>query len=328
MKLNPANQPDKIFLSSDDPLDTPSGFSTSGHVSLANTSYHTFTVNLKQPVLNCAGIQLGTFVQANTPGDGPCISDYEASRIGFLYYKQASSLTAPNPDTTELRQIYLLASSSLVLDPTENWTNRYFSSYADLVSALNNASTALGAGPSGGADVVFIYDQVNRRICWYGTDNTKLYMPAGYNDPQAQGWIKYTLSDLSPLPYGKTLNQRLGFTNQSYNFDYQRMGGTTSASYIYANGFPNLVRTNSITLRTSFHSQSSVNSKDNRDVLAVIPQQVPFLGVNDFQCNTTHFLRNIPETLQSLTVSMLDDAGQPYWVDNNVNTLIELLCNY
>ena len=334
MKTNPGNQPDKIFLSSDDQIDVLNGNGGSPLQELTtnNTSYNSFTINLKEPVLSCKGIQLASFVQPNTPGDGPCISDYETSHIGFFYYKQSALATAPA--YADMKQLYLLSSKNVSdtgsVGTEGNWMNRYFSSYADLVIALNNASVALGAGPAGGPDITFGYDTTHRRIYFFGNDNTAAYMPAGYSDPLLTDWMTYnmTLWGAIPIPYGKTLNQRLGFTNQSYNFNTQAYGGTTSASYIYPNGFPNLFRTGSITLRTSFHNQSSINSKDNRDVLAVVPQSVPFLGVNIYNPKISHFLTNIPETVQQLTISFFDDANQPYWVDDNVSTTIELLCSY
>ena len=331
LKSNPANQPDKIFLASDDAIDALSsgGDAPLGELKPSNTSYNSFKIDLKQSIFACKGIQLASFVQANTPGDGACISDYECA-IGFLYYKQSSLSTAPS--SGDLKQLYLLASTNVTdtgsVGTEGSWINRYFSSYADLVVALNSASVNLGAGPAGGADITFAYDTTHRRIYFYGNDNTAAYMPAGYSDPLVVDFINNNTPGLNPVPQSKTLNQRLGFTTQAYNYNTQSYGGTGAAVYIYPNGYPNLIRTGSITLRTSFHNQSSINSKDNRDVLAVVPTSVPFLGVNIYSPKISHWLSNIPETVQQLTISFYDDANQPYWVDDNVSTTIELLCSY
>ena len=328
-KVNPANKPDRLYLSSDDAIDVP----VPSPRDAGNDVYDSFTINLVQPVLGCDGLQVASFVQPNTPGDGPCIPDYQASGIGFLYYKTDDNTTEPT--VSNLLQLYLLASTESVVQPPatiDNWVNRYYSSYQDFVDVLNNAAIALGAGPAGGPDVEFYYDATLRKIAFRGLDNTKYYMPAGYSDYAVIDFYNNTLIPnykWPVVPWGYTLNQRVGFTNKRYNDVYQwKQGGTSAANFIYPYGYPNLVRTGSITLRTNFNYQSSINSKDNRDVLAVIPQSVPFLGVNEFQYNLNHYLTNIPETVQQMTIRMYDDQGQPYPVGNNVQTTIELLATF
>lgn len=320
-KPNPSNMPDRIYISSDDANDVVK----SVPYAYAPDAYSDFTINLRQPVLKASGIQLNSMIQPNTPADGPCIPDYQAI-IGFMYYKQAAPNTAPVAG--ELQQLYLLASSQIVEQtPVPTNVNRYFSSYSDFVVALNAAAVALAAGPASGPDVEFYYDSTVRKIAFRGLDNTKYYMPAGYNDPLVSAEIATTLPGFTPLPLGYTLNLRVGFMEQFYSFSQQAIGGAAVA-YTYPYGYPNLVRTGSVTLRTNFNSQSSIDSKDNRDLLAVVPIQVPFLGVNDFQYNMNHYLTNVPETIQQLNIRMYDDQGQPYPVGNNVQTTIELLVTY
>lgn len=324
-KVNPSNQPDRIYISSDDAVDVP----VVRTFDVDDATYNNFTINLQQPILNCDGIQLASFVQPNVPADGPCIPDYQAARIGFMYYKTAAAGVAPI--STDLQVLYFVSSLDQV-QPSPNtvpdYANRYFSSYTDFVAALNDVATFIANGPAGGPDVEFFYDATLKKIAFRGLDNTKYYMPAGYNDPLVVAFITTFCSDLSPIPYGYTLNQRVGFNNQQYNYNDQKLGGITAVDYIYPYGYPNLVRTGSITIRTNFNYQSSINSKDNRDVLAVVSVNVPFLGVNNFQYNLNHYLTNVPETIQQITIRMYDDQGQPYPVGNNVQTAIELLATY
>lgn len=328
-KISPGNQPDRLFISSDDAIDVPVNSQINGAPELY--SYNTFTIPLKEPILRCDGLQLASFVQPNAPADGPCIPDYQASAIGFCYYKQATANTAPVD--ADLRVLYLLASSADVVSyPSDlaNWNNRFFSSYSDFVVALNNAAVALAAGPAGGPDVEFYWDSTERKIAMRGLDNTKYYMTAGYDDIPVRNWIASQAPTYgwSPIPYGYTLNVRVGFTAKNYRFANQKPGGTNANNYIYPFGFPNLVRTGSISVRTNFTYQSTANTKDQRDLLAVVPVSVPFLGVNNFQYNLNHYLCNIPESIQQITIRMYDDQGQPYPVLNSVQTTIELLTTY
>jgi len=328
--ISPGNQPNRLFISSDDAADMP----ILPSVNLFNTdlySYNQFTIALREPVLRCDGVQVATFVQPNSPADGACIPDYQASAIGFCYYKQAAAGVAPIE--SDLQVLYLLSSQSTV-EPSPNTVpdnlNRYFASYQDFVDALNAAAAYLANGPVGGPDVQFYYDTTQRRIAFRGLDNTKYYMSAGYNDTLVNNWIdqNVALYGWSPVPYGYTLNVRVGFDEKSFVYYNQKPGGITDANYIYPYGNPNLVRTASVTLRANFTNQSTMNSKDNRDVLAVIPMTVPFLGVNTYTFTINQYLRNVPDAIQQITIRMFDDQGQPFNVGNNVQTQIELLLNY
>lgn len=335
-KMNHANQPDRLYLSSDDAIDAPVPLLTKTG---DQNSYSGFTINLQQPIIKCKGVQLASFVQTNTPGDGPCIPDYIASYIGFMYYKSATSMTTVVGQSAKLNVLYLLASTSApdltTYASSNGYQNRYFASYSDFVGVLNNA--AIDQGASGIPDVQFFYDSTTRKIFFAGQDSTKYYVPAGYDDPNVQTLIPTLVGTLSPIPYGYTLNTRVGFNNKVTDLTQQKVGVTwvnlasvnlTFTNGVIPGGYPNLVRTTSVTLRTNFNYQSSINSKDNRDVLAVIPYSVPFLGVNNFQYTLNHYLTNVPETIQQITIQMYDDAGQPLPMGNNVDTLVEIHCSY
>lgn len=343
-KSNHSNQPDRVFLSSDDAILAP--VAETKRNDQDQNSYNSFTIDLQQPIIKSRGVQLASFVQTNTPGDGPCIPDYIASIIGFYYYKSPTSspLTAAALIPANLNKIYLLASTSPpdnTTSPPNSWQNRYFSSYADFVSVLNYAAadlTTSGSPPV--PDVQFYYDTTSRKIFFAGTDTNRYYLSTGFDDPNVQAAIAATSFPAgygNPIPYGYTLNNRIGFNNQVTDLTQQLVGVVytnqasillTTANSIVPGGFPNLVRSQSVTLRTNFNYQSSINSKDNRDILAVVPYNVPFLGVNNFQYTLNHYLTNVPETLQQIQIRMYDDAGQPLSMGNNVVTLLELLVSY
>lgn len=314
---NSSTQPNRIFISSDDAESKQGG--------IDSTTYNTFSITLREQIIGCKGIQLASFIQPNVPADGACIPDYTASITGFLYYR-SSSAGAGGMASATLQHKYLLASTNIIPNPTNGNTNRYFSSYTDFVSAMNNSISWIDGG---NPDIILYYDSTNRRIYFQGTNPAYYYTPAGSQDPAVIAYIK-TLSYYNPRPLGYTLNQRIGFTNPYYSLGQQQQGSATVSPTlaIYPQGYPNLVRTGSITIRTNFNNQSSINSQDKRDVLDVVPVQVPFLGVNEYQTTLNNFLTSVPDTLQQLTFSLFDEAGQPYPVDNSTTTAIELYVIY
>ena len=340
--VSPGNQPDRIFLNSDDSPDYGSYPVPTTQAALNKIttpySYTSFSYALPAPALNLEGIQLASFSQTNCPGDGPCIPDYQAAVIGFMYYRcpVGNAGLAPYNSAGTLINSYILgqcffySSTNQVTNtpnPVLTSTNRYFSSYADFVTGLNAAATANVAG-----DIQFGYDATLKKIYWWGTDPTYSYMPAGSVDLPVANRILAVWGTSVNVPYTFTLNQRVGFANESYNFIFQKPGTATSggatASWIYPFGFPNLVRTNTITIRTNFNPQATMNSKNNRDVLAVVQVNVPFLGVNQYQAKLNNFLVNVPQVIQNLSFSFWDDQGQPYPTQNNANATMELLLTY
>ena len=156
-KMNHANQPDRLYLSSDDAIDVPNALTI---VDADQSAYSGFTINLQQPIIKCKGVQLASFVQTNTPGDGPCIPDYIASYIGFMYYKTNAPMTTVVGQAANLHVLYLLASTAppdlSTYASVNGYQNRYFSSYNDFVTVLNNA--AIDQGTTGTPDVQFYYD--------------------------------------------------------------------------------------------------------------------------------------------------------------------------
>lgn len=315
---NSGSQPNRIYVSSDD-ADAKQG-------GIDSTSYNTFSITLREQVVGCKGIQLASFIQPNVPADGACIPDYTASITGFLYYRTSTAGVGSITSATVLQQRYFIASTNIIPNPTNTYTNRYYSSYTDFVATLNSAVSHVDGGSP---DIIFYYDSTNRRIYFQGTNPSYYYTPAGSQDPQVITFMK-AQSYHNPTPYGYTLNQRIGFTNPYYLIAQQQQGSATVSPTlaIYPQGYPNLVRTGFITIRTNFNNQSSINSKDKRDVLGVVPVQVPFLGVNEYQTTLNNFLTNVPDTLQQLTFSLFDEAGQPYPVDNSTTTAVELYVIY
>lgn len=340
--ISPGNQPDRVFINSDDSPEygsypTPTLQSQLTRIA-APFSYSGFNYALSMPALNVEGIQLASFSQTNAPGDGPCIPDYQASVIGFMYYRTpVANAGLPPYDSAGnlingygLNYVYFLSSTNQVTNtpnPVLTYTNRYFSSYTDFVTGLNAAATATAAG-----DIQFGYDATLKKIYWWGTNSLYTYMPAGSTDLPVAAYILSVAGGLNPVPYTFTLNQRVGFANESYNFIWQKPGvataGGAAANWIYPFGYPNLVRTNTITVRTNFNPQSSINSKNQRDVLAVVQVNVPFLGVNQYQAKLNKYLVNVPPVLQNLNITFWDDQGQPYPTCNNANTNLEMLISY
>ena len=319
-----ANQPDRLFLDSSMVVLVPESLNEyPTELNQASYEYNSLNFTLKQPILACKGVCLSSFTQVNNAADGPCIPDYIASDCGFLYYKYADG---ESPDTTNLKVVALDPTYDMVtaVGAAKNKVNRYFTSFSDFVDCLNAA--AVDANAPNPADIVFDYDSATRQIVFSGADTTKNYLVAGYNDDAVRNYFDTTsvLSQRNPVPYGNTLNTRIGYTNAVYNLALAKKGGMS----IRANGYPNLVRTDAVFLRANFTGVSSLNTAGKRDVIATCSINVPFLGINTYIPYTTNYLSDIPDNIQFITISFFDDAGQPYPVHNNVSTSLELLLRY
>ena len=319
------NQPDRIFLDSSMVVLTPSSvINYPTDLDNINYQYNSISITLKQPVLGCKGVCLTSFIQCNNAADGPCIPDYIASDAGFFYYKWTGTLPTP-PVTANLKRV-LMDPSYFIVTATGTArarVNRYFTSYSDFVDCLNASAVYAGAGT---ADVVFSYDSVTKQINFHGVDAASNYMAAGYNESDVRAVFNAStqLKKRTPVPYGNTLNSRMGFTNSINNIT----SAVAGVGVIQANGYPNLARTNAVTLRTNINGQSTLNTLGSRDVLGVVPISVPFLGINNYQNYFTNYLCDMPDSIQDITVSFFDDAGQPYAVHNNVCSTLEILCKY
>lgn len=325
-----SSQPSILLINSDD---CPLGLSESGSTAQfgENDTYSQFSIQLNQSIVGCKGIQLASFVQANVPGDGPNIPDYQAALIGFMYYKNANG-TANEMGTGTLFMMPLLSSVSQVSNPEETGFNRAYSSYADFVSVLNAASVFLGAGPAGGPDLIFGFDTVSQKIWVQGTDPTKYYCPAGFSDAAVNTWISSNVhtNHYNPIPLGMTLNLRVGFANQYFNLNQCLQGAATviAANQIWPYGYPDLTRTSAISVHVNFSSGNSIDTLGRRDIIDRIPINVPFLGVMNYQPKLPVLLDDIPLNIDQLNISFTDDAGLPYLVSNAVSTLLSINCFY
>ena len=179
--------------------------------------------------------------------------------------------------------------------------------------------------------------QILQRI-WYSQP------PAGLVSDSYVGTNPYG----SPSPYGTPstfkftypLAFRLGFSytgqpaNEVYNFAQQwrptinPAASSGSVMAIYGNTYANLVNTAGIYLYVDFVQGSGEDSAGNANLLSVIPINTANNSVGFYDKVTENTLKKIPSQIQSITVSMRDEIGNPFNLPNSAIVNFELGFSY
>ena len=92
--------------------------------------------------------------------------------------------------------------------------------------------------------------------------------------------------------------------------------------------FPNLVYTNTVSIYLSFISGASLTSNNRHNLLAVVPVQAGSLAVNNYIAATSNLLTRLSQTINNITVELVDDANMPYLLPDSALTTIELSFSY
>lgn len=333
------NQPSRLFVNSDDDVSNPRSY-----------GFNSFSINLQTPVLNASKLQL---VRTTIPNALQNIPNYQ---LQFWYYRLPTATTTPSD--TYLRCVRLYPSDYVAPNGYTNFTrNRYVTDPSELVTLLNAAATTSGDDNSYNpywttGDVVFSYSTTTKQISVTGQGSGVFYAIAGYNDPLvltaqagngATGTIRlnsFNGSDLiQPTVPQFTLNLRCGYAmsgqsiaaqNNTGNPQYANLTNTAFANgvAILADSYPNLVYTGSVFLYSDIVAGSSMGSGNQHNLLAVIPNNVPQLGVINYVAATLTWLNRIPDTIYQINVQMFDDANQPYILPDSAIVNVELGIGY
>lgn len=322
------NQVDRVFINSSDDVTTP-----------YNGYFNTFQAIFQTPILDAERCQL---LRATIPTPMPNLPDYS---LQFVYCKRAS-LTDPIADNLKCVRILPYGYKP---DSGTYAINRYLSSYQDFVDLLNTASANddVGINPYFEAnDIVFALDTETNTINITGADNTKYYSVIGYNDPLFQ-----TVYNAIQLPTGTPvnpnfvgsyvagypLNLRVGFA-QPQKFEDSVANSNNSANSmvpvlgdvpIVADSYPNLVRSQCVYLYSNIAVASAMGSNGKHNLLTVVPVNSPQLGVSNYTALTINFLTKIAQdSINNISITMLDDADQPYWLPDNANVNVEIAFKY
>jgi hypothetical protein len=336
------NTPERLSLSSNDDV-----------VNANQAQYSAFQINLQTPVLDPRRCQL---IRATIPNVQLQLPDWGG--LCFFYWALATASTVPSISNLRCIRLY----PSYYIPPSGFTTyirNRYITDPSDLVTLLNQA-----AGTSGDlatynpywivSDVTFAYDSLLKQITFKGNTASTFYAPVGYADPILATVLNGTATSLITMPNANnisnttfqpqqpqyTLNLRVGYALSGISRGIQSFGAgqaayadTTNVAFANAvtvpvDSFPNLVYTNTVSIYLSFISGASLTSNNRHNLLAVIPIQSNSLQVNNYIAATSNLLTRLSQTINNITVELVDDANQPYLLPDSAQTTIELSFSY
>lgn len=319
------NQPDRIFINSNDDNQTP-----------YNGFFYTFQANYQTPVLNAERCQL---LRATIPTPLPPLPDYS---LQFVYAKKTNQ---NDPVTTaNLRMIRFLPFGYKTTIPAAYSVNRYITSYKDFVDLLNNASKNDNGGYNPyfqANDCSFSLDISSNKIVFTGADPTYYYQMVGYDNP-----IYQTVYNNTQLPPGNpinpnfvgsfvpnyTMNTRVGFSQPTIlqnSTNANSMIAVAGGVSIIADSYPNLVRTQCVYLYSNLAVGSAMGSNGSHNLLSVVPVNSPELGVTNYTSLTINYLTKIAQdSFTNVTIMMLDDASQPFWLPDNAIINLEIAIKY
>lgn len=337
--MNRVNQPDRISV--DAFMDTTTA--TDGQ-------YYTFVNHAPNTAL--VGAKAVALLRATIPNIVLPIPDYS---LVFYYYKLPTATTVPS--STYLKAVRLYPADYI---PPTGFTaftvNQFFQTPQELVDALNDAAAAGGDNVTyntlwTAGDVVFTYDPVTNLIDFEGTAAGSFYCSAGYNDPNVRAsqastaittYNQDTTTSRQPYSLGSTLNLRCGFAMDGVN--RPRLSGTNFVSNlcanlagrpfaalanIYADTYPNLVYTQTIYLYSNIVGNSGFGSVSKKNLLGVIPVDVPPGGVIQYVGHSTPaYSLKVSREIYSVDIELRDENNEPFWLPDSANVNVELSILY
>lgn len=333
------NQPDRVSV--DSFMDTTT--QTNGQYNtFVNHAPNTALVGAKEVQLLRATIP---YIQLNLP-------DYQ---LVLYYYKMAAPTDIPTANDLHAIRLYprnYVAPAGF----TDYTVNQFLQSPQDLVTILNNAANTGGDDATYNTlwvadDVIFDYVPTTNKILFAGTDAGSYYCLAGYNDPivqasQASSAIVTLNFDgtTSRQPYalGYTLNLRAGFAcdgvniplGSGTNFVSVKCANLTGTSFaglsnIISDSYPDLNYTGNIYVYSNVVANSGYGSVNKKNLLGVIPVDVPLGGVIQYLGHSTEAkAKKVANEVYLIDIELRDDANQPFLLPDSANVNMELAFYY
>ncbi len=329
------NQPDRISV--DAFADTTTA---------TNGQYYTFTNNA--PTTALVGAKKVHMLRASIPYIQNPVPNYQ---LVFYYYKLANETDIPTAN--ELHAIRFYPSDYVPPGAFANFTPALFwQNPSDLADSLNEAAGANGDDVTYNTlwvqdDVTFAYVPSENVITFQGNDINSYYCAAGYNDPivlasQASldivTYNQDTTTSRQPYAPGWTLNLRLGFAMDGVNIP--RGSGTNLVSVkcanltgrpyagtigIYADTYPDLNYSSNVYVYSNIVGNSGYGSTGKRNLLGVIPLDVPLGGVAHYDGHSApSYATKVASEIYSIDIELRDDASQPFYLPDSANVNIEL----
>lgn len=332
------NNPERVFLNSSDDTRNITGF-----------GFSEFQCTFDTPIL---GAKKTMMLRATIPNAQVNIPDYSCV---FWYYNLPTATTTPSLTYLKAVRLYPDTYQAPAALGTAYTKNRYFSDPADFVTVLNTAAAAGGDNVTyndywTAGDITFSYNATTKQITFTGNTAGRYYAPAGYADPNiAVGTLGITIPSTAniatefPQPYvpGYTLNLRVGYAMSGVSYGPQlyqvnQIPGYADLTHVaYPNGtavpvdsFPNLVYSQCVYLYSNIVAGVSLGSGGQHNVLAVVPSNAPQLGVIQYTALTVNMMTKLVDTIYEITVTMRDDANQPFVLPDSAQVNIELAMVY
>jgi hypothetical protein len=204
----------------------------------------------------------------------------------------------------------------------------------------------------------------NGNITFKGSDNTKYYTPAGYNDPIVLGCyngangvgyrnpvlasapISGTTLTFFPQPFanGLYMNQRVGYAlsgtcNGRYaapSSTYQNQAYANSFNITYPgltdvppDSFYNITGTSVVSVYGTFSGNGGNSTEGNRlNLLAVVPMNQPIGFTNYGGVGLKAPLYKVMNDIYVMDIELRDDEDQPFYVPDGININLEVGFKY
>ena len=323
------NQPDRVFLSSNDDV-----------TNIRTAKFDRFELRLATPILDAKRAQL---LRATIPNAMVNLPDYA---LCFWYYRftvaggynQARTLS--NLCCVRiLPSTYANGSGILPSMPV----NQYYPTPQELVNALNLASAndSTTFNPYYQAnDITFVWNAVSKKISATGNNASYIYDIAGYGStviPTATGITVPTFlygnsgntaTTVQPQIAQYNLNLRCGYA-QPLDFTtggqpWTQPGGTA----MIFDSYPNLVFTQCYFLYSSIVAGSSLGSNGTHNLLSVVPCSSAQLAITNYTALTLNWLTKVPDNIYSIIVEVRDDNNVPVFFPDNGVMNVEVAFSY
>ncbi len=328
------NQPDRVFLnSSDDPAMANNG------------TFSGFQANYATPIL---GVKRTQLLRATIP-NAPIGISIPVYSLVFWYYKLPTATTMPT--LAYLHNVRLLpqdCASPLAVAPYNIPTIQYLPNPTALVALLNTSCASADPATLNPYfiqnDILFAFNTTTNQITFTGAGVGSFYCPAGYNDPIWQNAPQPLFTGpawpggaslVATFPYqvvpGYTMALRCGYglpTTPTNPFALLTNYAIRYANPVYPNSFPNLVYSQCVYLYANIIAGSSLGSANQHNLLAVVPSNAPALGVINYTVLMSNWLMKVAAEIYEISITMFDDANQPFILPDNAQVNLELAFYY
>ena len=332
-----------LFMNSPDKIVCDAFSDTTIKNNTIGGAYNSFTNQLNTPILGLKGVQLLRMNFVNS-----LLQLNDNAQLMFFYYRSADINII---DPTKLRCVRLYPSNYVPAPLFTSYVkNKYFNNVPELVQALNAAASTGGDDLSNNPiwqvnDVAFSYSLTERKITFTGADINVQYAPAAADDPNVLAYLAtnaitmnaYNGIIVQNYALKQSMNARLGFAQSYYNRGIwwsgsSKQGVATSTGVaqiggvgIIADAFPILIAAQTINVYLNIIVGSGLDSKTNKNLIASIPVEQASQFIGSYTLTSVEQpASTVANEAYTFTFTFTDEFGNPYYMNANNNTTLEL----